>query len=261
FTITQQPANAPALTPSGVSCPAGGLSQTCTATVTYAPNPNFNGADLFKFKVSAGAGLDSNEADVPVTVNAVNALPSFLVAARTSAAEDAGPQTVPGFASGISAGPPDESGQTLLFIVTNNTNAGLFSAAPAIDAGGTLTFTSAPNAFGAAQITVKLMDNGGTANGGVDTSATQTFTINLTGVPDTPSITTATTTVNAQTTSGLVISRNAADSTEVTHFLVGGITNGTLFKNNGTTQINNGDFITFAEGNAGLKFTPALNST
>src|SRR5204863_4711151 len=27
-----------------------------------------------------------------------------------------------------------------------------------------------------------------------------------------------------------------------------------------TTQINNNDFITFAEGNAGLKFTPALNS-
>src|SRR5260370_9291095 len=37
------------------------------------------------------------------------------------------------------------------------------------------------------------------------------------------------------------------------------IRNGTLFKNNGTTQINNGDFITFAEGNAGLKFTPAAN--
>jgi hypothetical protein len=33
-----------------------------------------------------------------------------------------------------------------------------------------------------------------------------------------------------------------------------------LFKNDGTTQINNNDFITFAEGNAGLKFTPPLNS-
>src|SRR5204862_474018 len=28
------------------------------------------------------------------------------------------------------------------------------------------------------------------------------------------------------------------------------------FQNDGTTAINDGDFITFAEGNAGLKFTP-----
>ena len=32
------------------------------------------------------------------------------------------------------------------------------------------------------------------------------------------------------------------------------------YQNDGTTPINNGDFITFAQGNAGLKFTPATNS-
>jgi hypothetical protein len=53
-----------------------------------------------------------------------------------------------------------------------------------------------------------------------------------------------------------VISRNPADGAEVTHFKITGITGGLLFKNNGTTPINNGDFVTFAEGNAGLKFTP-----
>jgi len=52
-----------------------------------------------------------------------------------------------------------------------------------------------------------------------------------------------------------VISRNPADGAEVTHFKITGITGGLLFKNNGTTPINNGDFITFAEGNTGLKFT------
>src|SRR5205814_109634 len=56
-----------------------------------------------------------------------------------------------------------------------------------------------------------------------------------------------------------VLSRNAVDGAEVTHFKITAITNGTLFKNNGTTQINNGDFITFAEGNAGVRFTPAVN--
>src|SRR5256885_12124567 len=53
---------------------------------------------------------------------------------------------------------------------------------------------------------------------------------------------------------------NPVDGAEVTHFKITGITGGTLFKNNGTTQINNGDFITFAEGNAGLKFTPGTTN-
>src|SRR5205814_3542087 len=64
---------------------------------------------------------------------------------------------------------------------------------------------------------------------------------------------------DTQTSSSLIISRNAIDGAEVTNFKISGITNGALFKNNGSTPINNGDFITFAEGNAGLKFTPAAN--
>ena len=38
-------------------------------------------------------------------------------------------------------------------------------------------------------MTVQLHDNGGTANGGVDTSAAQTFTITVTAVNDAPSFT------------------------------------------------------------------------
>ena len=60
--------------------------------------------------------------------------------------------------------------------------------------------------------------------------------------------------------SGLVISRNAADGAEVTHFRITSITGGTLFQNNGTTAISNGAFITAAQANAGLRFIPAQNS-
>ena len=56
------------------------------------------------------------------------------------------------------------------FIVTNNNNA-LFSVQPTVVANGTLTYTPAANANGTATVTVQLHDNGGTANGGVDTSA------------------------------------------------------------------------------------------
>jgi hypothetical protein len=117
----------------------------------------------------------------------------------------------------------------------------------------TLTINPAANRFGTSTITV-------TVNGSNSQSLADTFALTVNPVPDTPSVTNASTTVNTQTTSGLVISRNAGDGTEVTHFKITNITGGTLFKNDGTTQINNNTFITFAEGNAGLKFTPPLNS-
>ena len=46
------------------------------------------------------------------------------------------------------------------------------------NATGTLTFTPAANAFGTATVTVIVHDNGGTANGGVD-SVTNTFTVTI----------------------------------------------------------------------------------
>ena len=75
------------------------------------------------------------------------------------------------------------------FQVTGNTNPALFSTLPAVSPTGTLTYTSAPNANGTATITLRLQDNGGTANGGVDTSPSVSFTITLTPVNDAPSFT------------------------------------------------------------------------
>src|SRR5713226_959896 len=70
FTITQQPAHGSSLTPAGTTCTFTTFTE-CTATVSYTPSLNFNGLDSFKFKVSAG-GLDSDEADVNITVISVN---------------------------------------------------------------------------------------------------------------------------------------------------------------------------------------------
>ena len=58
-----------------------------------------------------------------------------------------------------------------------------------------------------------------------------------------------------------MIRAEPADGAEVTHFKITDITGGTLFLNDGTTPIAANCFITFAQGNAGLKFTPAANST
>src|SRR5207245_1453870 len=86
------------------------------------------------------------------------------------------------------AGPPNEAGQALNFIVSNNNN-GLFAVQPAIAATGTEGCRAAADANGSGIVTVQLHDDGGTANGGVDTSAAQTFTITVTAVNDAPSFT------------------------------------------------------------------------
>jgi hypothetical protein len=65
----------------------------------------------------------------------------------------------------------------------------LFSNQPSILADGTLRYTPAADANGSAIVTVALSDDGGTNDGGVDTSGPQTFTIDVTAVNDTPSFT------------------------------------------------------------------------
>src|SRR5258705_3679456 len=87
---------------------------------------------------------------------------------------------------GSGPGPTNESSQTVSFVITANTNSALFSAGPSVSPTGVLTYTPAANANGSATITLKITDNGGVLNGGVDESAPQTFTITVTPVNDAP---------------------------------------------------------------------------
>ncbi len=153
----------------------------------YTPNADANGSDSFTFSVNDGQAT-SAAANVAVTITPVNDVPSFNAGANQVINEDAPAQSVTAWASAILAGPANEAGQALDFIVSNDNNA-LFSAAPAISATGVLTYTAAANANGVANVTVSLHDNGGTANGGIDTSAAQTFTITVNSVNDAPSFT------------------------------------------------------------------------
>src|SRR5207253_2267779 len=124
-------------------------------------------------------------AAVTINIASVNDAPSFTSGGDQTVPEDSGPQSVIPWAAARSAGPANESGQTLAFTVTNNNN-GLFSSQPALDSNGTLTYTPAANANGSATVTVQLQDNGGTDRGGIDTSAPQTFVITVTPVDDAP---------------------------------------------------------------------------
>ena len=62
------------------------------------------------------------------------------------------------WATALSAGPADEAGQALDFIVSNDNNA-LFAVQPTIDAAGNLSYTPAANANGSATVTVQIHDD------------------------------------------------------------------------------------------------------
>ena len=211
--------------------------------LTYTPAADANGSAMITLELrddggTANGGVDTSAAQMfTIDVTSVNDAPSFTVGADETVLEDAGAQTVVGWATGISAGPPDESGQMLTFLVTNNTNAALFSAGPAVSAAGDLTYTPAADANGSAMITLELRDDGGTANGGVDTSAAQMFTIDVTSVNDAPSFTvgadeTVLEDAGAQTVVGWATGISAGppdESGQMLTFLVTNNTNAALF--------------------------------
>lgn len=166
----------------------GGSGANRTITVTPAAD-RFGGPVTITVLVQDGDGGSVPE-QLGVTVTPVNDAPSFTLAGDVTSSEDDPAQAVPNHATVISPG-PNEGGQTVSFTVANDDNS-LFSAQPEIDSAGTLTYTSAPNAHGSAIVTVTAVDDGGTGNGGVDSSAAQTFTITVASVNDPPVVANAT---------------------------------------------------------------------
>ena len=75
--------------------------------------------------------------------------------------------------------------QSLTFEITTS-NPDLFEVLPTIDQAGKLAYTPARDRSGNATVVVTLHDNSGIADGGVDTSASQTFVITVRPVNDLP---------------------------------------------------------------------------
>jgi hypothetical protein len=155
-------------------------------TLTFTPAPDAHGTAHVTVEAHDDGGGDDTSAPqtFTITITSVNDTPSFNAGAVQAVAEDAGAQAVPGWATAISPGPPNEAGQAIAFTTSNDNNA-LFSAQPAVTPAGTLTYTPAPDANGTATVTVAAHDDGG-AN---DTSTPQTFTITITSVNDAPTFT------------------------------------------------------------------------
>jgi large repetitive protein len=242
-----------------------------SGNLTFTPAADANGSASITLELmdnggTANGGDDTSPAATfVITVTAVNDVPSFTKGADESVVEDSGAQSVANWATGISAGPADESAQTLTFNVTGNTNPGLFSAGPSVAANGTLSYTVAAASSGTADVSIALMDNGGTANGGVDTSAAQTFTIEVVAINHEPSFTPGAD-VNAnedaglQTVAGWATAIDDGDgNTQVLTFNISGNTNAALFSTQPAVNPANGDLTFTSAANANGSATITLN--
>ncbi len=214
---------------------ATGPAISADGTLTYEIAAGATGISTVTVAIHDDGGITNGGIDISaeqtftieVTSNPVNNAPSFTKGANQTVGEDSGPQTVAAWATNISAGPAGESTQTVDFIVSNDNNA-LFTSQPAVAANGTLTYTPADDAFGTATVTVQIHDNGGTAGGGVDTSAAEVFIIEVTAVNDAPSFTAgADQTVTESTTQQTVLAwaanispGPANESDQITDFVV-----------------------------------------
>lgn len=126
-----------------------------SASVTYTPIADEFGADSFTFIANDGI-VNSAPATVSITLTPVNDVPSFTAGPTITIVKDIGAQTIDPWATGISAGPANESAQTLSFTITANDNPTMFAVAPAVSPTGALTYTPAPDANGSATLTLTL---------------------------------------------------------------------------------------------------------
>lgn len=154
---------------------------------------------------TANGGVDTTVKTLTLSVTPVNDAPSFTLAeTEITVFEDNeqvtgdDPTTFAGFAVDPTQGPAtavDETElpatqQTLTFETVSVSDPSLFEVQPSISPEGDLTFKTAADQNGVAEVVVRLMDSGAddsTGNGDVNVATPdQTFTINITPVNDPP---------------------------------------------------------------------------
>ena len=155
-------------------------------TASIAANPAKDRYGTATITLTISDGYASASRSFRLIVTPVNDAPSFVKGPNQTVDEDAGPQKVVNWATAITPGPYEENQKVWFEVVTDNPD--LFAEGPAVAPNGTLTYTPAPDAFGTAEVEVRLVDDGGTDYGGVNASPWQKFTINVRAVNDAPVI-------------------------------------------------------------------------
>ena len=164
----------------------GQLELRPDGSLSYTPEPGWFGTDRFTYRASLD-GAGSADADVALEIEPVNDSPGFTAGPDQTASREEkfgkdddgdGHQrevTVEGWATNITAGPANEADQSVAFLIEVTSGRDVLSGTPSISSSGTLSYT--PSHEGTALVEVRLQDDGGTANGGQDTSPAHTLII------------------------------------------------------------------------------------
>jgi len=177
------------LTYSVVTAPEHGTVSITGSTATYTPEANYNGSDIFTFKVNDGT-VDSNTASVTITIESVNDAPVSTTASATSA-EDTSVE--------IALTATDMDGDTLTYSVVTAPEHGTVSIT-----GSTATYTPEANYNGSDSFTFKASD-------GLVDSNTSSVNLTITSVNDAPVSTTASATTAEDSTGEIPLTATDAD--------------------------------------------------
>ncbi|MBT28053.1 MAG: hypothetical protein CMO01_00220 [Thalassobius sp.] len=246
------------------------ISSSNISKLKFKPASNENGEEYasLHFKVSDGFNYSDEVYKITINVLPVNDAPIFTLSQSAyKINEDTGVLSISSLLQNIATGPAsatDENSQQLSYQLFEIARTGSlsFSQPSQIDlTNGNFTFHPNPNTFGEVTYEIQLFDNGAYYGDNENASEKLSFKIEVLPVIDgAPYVTNANTSVNQQTTDGLVIKPNEVDGEEVTFFKITDIQKGKLFLNNGTTEILNSSFVTATEVAKGLKFTPDKDS-
>ncbi|MFC4298941.1 Ig-like domain-containing protein [Castellaniella hirudinis] len=242
------------ITPITVTVPNGTVTLNPDGTLKFTPNENWHGDTSFEYTAKTDTGVPET-ATVTVTVNSVNDAPSG--ADKTLTLPEDGSHTFTAADFGFSDPVENDALKTIIIDTLPGAGSLTLGGVPVV-AGqqipvadiGSLVYTPAPDAHGAnhASFDFQVQDDGGTANGGLDTSATKTITIDVTSVADVTDDT-------AITPAGIpvVIDALANDSFEGANKTITHI-NGTAISTGDTITVTGGSVTLKADGT--LEFTP-----
>ena len=197
---------------------------TCSATVTYTPSPDFNGADQFAFTVSDGRS-DSAPAAVTITVSEVNDPP---VAGPDSAAGGIGPVAIPAadLVANDTAGPANESAQKLTVVAVTS---GPGTHGTVTLQSGVVTYTAEAAFSGTATFTYTVCDDGTTAGQLASLCAEGVVTVTVSPPQNqTPVAEGSTTAATEDTSSTLTLTGSDPDGDALTFAVVSGPAHGTV---------------------------------
>ncbi|MEM7550921.1 MAG: putative Ig domain-containing protein [Bacteroidota bacterium] len=164
-------------------------------SLNYNATPNTNGIANFEITiVDDGSDVSpsnnvGNSVTLSINVAAVNDPPEFVKGVDINLVEDDGIQTINSWASGIfRGGGSDESTQSLTFELISSTVSGniSYAQAPEVNEAGDLSFELAPDAFGEANVSIQLFDNGPENSPSDNSSEIQNFSITASPTQDDP---------------------------------------------------------------------------